>query len=67
MPPMYSDGMTPDPGDTLRVLAFLLCPAGVFAPAGDDDELAAVAELIASAKAEAARRWYEVHQDQQRN
>jgi hypothetical protein len=33
----------------------------VFAPTGDPDEVAAVAELIEPAKAEAVRRWHALH------
>jgi len=33
----------------------------VFAPTGDPDEIAAVAELIEPAKAEAVRRWHALH------
>jgi hypothetical protein len=58
---LYSSGFQPDPNNALDVLAFVLCPLGVFAPTGDDEELAAVAEMIGPAKAEAARRWHEAH------
>ena len=40
------------------MLAFVLTPPEAFAPAGDPDELEAVAELLDSAKAEAIKRWY---------
>lgn len=60
-------GLSPDPHDALAVLAFVLCPPGVFAPDGDEEEVEAVAELIAPAKAEAVRRWYEAHQESLRN
>jgi hypothetical protein len=59
MSSIYSSGFEPDPHDALDVLAFVLCPAQVFAPAGDDSEMQAVEELIAPAKAEAVKRWYE--------
>jgi hypothetical protein len=59
MSSVYSSGFEPDPHDALDVLAFVLCPVQVFAPAGDEDEMQAVAELIAPAKAEAVKRWYE--------
>ena len=36
-------------------------PPEVFAPTGDPDEIAAVAELIEPAKAEAVRRWHALH------
>jgi hypothetical protein len=55
---LYASGFTPDPGSALDVLAFVLCPPEVFAPTGDPDEIAAVAELIEPAKAEAVRRWH---------
>jgi hypothetical protein len=58
---LYQSSMTPDPRSALDVLAFVLCPIEAFAPAGDADELAAVAQLIAPAKAEAIRRWYAGH------
>jgi hypothetical protein len=67
MPAVYSSGLEPDPHSARDVLAFVLCPAEVFAPGGDPGELAAVAELIAPAKAEAVRRWYENHTAQLRN
>ncbi len=55
---VYSAAFEPDPSRALDVLAFVLCPVTAFAPTGTADELAAVAELIAPAKAEAARRWH---------
>jgi hypothetical protein len=64
---LYSSGIQPDPNNAVDVLAFVLCPIGVFAPTGDEDELAAVAEMIAPAKAEAARRWHEAHMASLRN
>ena len=59
MTSVYSSGFEPDPHDALDVLAFVLCPVQVFAPAGDASEMQAVAELIAPAKAEAVKRWYQ--------
>jgi hypothetical protein len=50
-------GFAPDPEDPLDVLAFILCPATAFAPAGDAAELAAVRELLRPIKDEAVRRW----------
>jgi hypothetical protein len=47
----------PDPEDPIDVLAFVLCPPAAFAPAGDEDELEAVAQVIRPMKAEAIRRW----------
>jgi hypothetical protein len=49
-------GFRPDPEDAASVLAFVLCPARVFAPHGDDAELAAVNELMLPVKTEAARQ-----------
>ncbi|ACY16150.1 hypothetical protein [Haliangium ochraceum] len=60
-------GLSPDPHDALSVLAFVFCPPGVFVPAGDLEELEAVAELMAPAKAEMVRRWYEAYQARLRN
>ena len=54
---VYSSALTPDPASALDVLAFVLTPPEAFAPTGDDEELAAVAELLGTAKAEAVRRW----------
>lgn len=64
---LYTSGLSPDPHDALDVLAFVFCPPGVFAPCGDADEMEAVAELLAPAKAEAVRRWYEAYQARLRN
>lgn len=55
---LYSSDFSPDPHDALDVLAFILCPVAAFAPGGDADELAAAAEMIGPAKAEAVRRWH---------
>lgn len=59
MPRTPSDdtGFAPDPESALDVLAFVFCPAAAFAPTGDDEERAAVAELMLPAKEEAIRRW----------
>ncbi|HTJ43471.1 MAG TPA: hypothetical protein VL463_15310 [Kofleriaceae bacterium] len=57
---VYSSAMTPNPASALDVLAFILTPAAAFAPTGDDEELAAVAELLGSAKEEAVRRWQDL-------
>lgn len=64
---VYSSGVVPDPYDPVNVLAFLLCPPGVFAPVADLGEMQAVAELMAPAKAEAVRRWHEAHLARLRN
>ena len=47
----------PNPEDAVDVLAFVLCPARAFAPAGDEEELDAVRELLAPMKLEAVKRW----------
>ena len=48
----------PDPTDPVDVLAFVLCPPQVFAPAtAREDELDAVREAMRPAKEEAVRRW----------
>ncbi len=60
MSAVYSSGFSPDPSSARDVLAFVLCPAEVFAPRGGADERAAVAEMIGPAKEEAVRRWQEV-------
>ena len=55
---LYASGFSPDPSSAKDVLAFVLCPPEVFAPSGDPEEVAAVAELIEPAKLEAVRRWH---------
>lgn len=57
---VYSSAFAPNPGSALDVLAFILTPAAAFAPTGDDEEVAAVAELLGNAKAEAVRRWQDL-------
>ena len=64
---VYSSAMSPNPASALDVLAFILTPAAAFAPTGDDEELAAVAELLGSAKAEAVRRWQDLRDDARMN
>ncbi len=64
---LYQSSMTPDPRSARDVLAFVLCPTEAFAPAGDEDELAAVEQLIQPAKIEAVRRWYVGHTATTRN
>ncbi|HVK74971.1 MAG TPA: hypothetical protein VM734_16695 [Kofleriaceae bacterium] len=54
---LFASGFSPDPRSAKDVLAFVLCPPEVFAPSGDPEEIAAVAELIEPAKVEAVRRW----------
>jgi hypothetical protein len=60
---VYSSAMSPNPASALDVLAFILTPVSAFAPTGDDEELAAVSELLGSAKAEAIRRWQDLRAD----
>lgn len=59
MSAIYSSGIEPDPRDARDVLAFVLCPIAVFAPAGSEEERAAIAEMLAPAKEEAIRKWME--------
>ena len=56
---VYSSGISPDPSSALDVLAFVLCPSGVFISdaEADAEELEAVAEIIGPVKEEAVRRW----------
>jgi hypothetical protein len=67
MSSVYSSGFAPDPSSAIDVLAFVLCPAEVFAPRGGADERAAVAEMIGPAKAEAVRRWQEARRASEAN
>ena len=64
---LYQSTLTPDPRSPRDVLAFVLCPLEAFAPSGDEDELAAVEELIQPAKIEAVRRWYQAWTGAARN
>lgn len=66
-PPVYSSGFEPDPKSALDVLAFVLCPATVFAPTGSESERAAIAEMLGPAKEEAIRRWQEAARIQSAN
>ncbi len=54
---MTRDSLSPNPESALDVLAFVLCPARAFAPAGDARELKAVREMMRPMKAEACRRF----------
>nr|HEX4319183.1 hypothetical protein [Kofleriaceae bacterium] len=54
---VFTSSYAPDPRKALDVLAFVLTPVEAFASVDDPDELAAVAELLGSAKAEAIARW----------
>jgi hypothetical protein len=56
---VYSSGISPDPYSARDVLAFVLCPSGVFVSDVDADELDAVDEIIGPVKEEAVRRWQE--------
>lgn len=56
---VYSSSFSPDPASARDVLAFVLAPAEAFT-SGSPDELAAVIELLDSAKAEAVRRWQDL-------
>ncbi|NJM91237.1 MAG: hypothetical protein HC863_03040 [Myxococcales bacterium] len=57
---LYASAYSPDPRSAVDVLAFVLTPAGAFATGGDEEELAAVTELLGEAKCEAIRRWYDL-------
>ena len=59
---VYSSAYSPDPESARDVLAFVLTPTAAFAPAGDPEELEAVAALLGSAKLEAVKRWYDLSQ-----
>ena len=52
---LFSSSYQPNPHSALDVLAFVLTPIGAFA--SDPDELAAVAEILNTAKTEAIERW----------
>jgi hypothetical protein len=64
---VYSSAYAPDPANARDVLAFVLTPIAAFAPGGDDAEMAAVAELLGSAKLEAVKRWYDLSSAAQRS
>ena len=64
---LYSSPFSPDPRNALDVLAFILTPAEAFADGGSADELAAVEELLDSAKTEAIKRWYSLRHPQLHN
>ncbi|MBI4510484.1 MAG: hypothetical protein HY698_12700 [Deltaproteobacteria bacterium] len=48
---------SPDPKNTVDVLAFVLCPATAFAPVRNQDELDAIRSIMLPVKTEAIRRW----------
>jgi hypothetical protein len=54
---VYSSGVSPDPSSARDVLAFVLCPSGVFVSDAEADEIEAVTEIIGPVKEEAIRRW----------
>lgn len=57
---LYASSYTPDPRSAVDVLAFILTPASAFAAGGDDEELAAVTELLGEAKTVAIQRWLDL-------
>ncbi len=57
MSTVYSTSFSPDPTDSLDVLAFVLCPASAFAHSQDPAEVEAVMEIIGPVKEEVLRRW----------
>lgn len=67
MSEVYSSGFLPDPQSATHVLAFVLCPLRAFAPDGDEEELAAVADLIGPIKEEAIQKWMEGVELRRRN
>ena len=67
MSEVYSSGFSPNPDSAVDVLAFVFCPLSAFAPAGDEEELAAVADLIGPVKEEAIQRWMEGDKARRRN
>ena len=67
MVPVYVSEIAPDPFNARDVLAFVFCPPSVFVPVTGAEELEAVAELMAPAKAEAVRRWYAAYMESLRN
>lgn len=62
---LYSTTWTPDPTRALDVLAFLLVPEVLFVAPGDDAAtVAAVHDVLHSAKREALLGWYASHLEQ---
>ncbi len=55
---VFTSHYQPDPKSALDVLAFVLTPIEAFAQPGDAEEMAAVAELLGSAKQEAVERFF---------
>jgi hypothetical protein len=64
---VFTSRYAPDPRRALDVLAFVLTPVSAFAAVDDPEELAAVAELLGSAKAEAIERWLSLHREAHRD
>lgn len=64
---LFSSSYQPDPRSARDVLAFVLTPANAFAQVDDPDELAAVIELLGSAKQEAIERWFSLRNETVRN
>ncbi len=64
---LYSSSYQPDPRSARDVLAFVLTPVEAFARVDDPDELAAVTELLGSAKQEAVERWFSLRSETIRN
>jgi hypothetical protein len=62
-----STAFAPDPESAVDVLAFVLCPAQVFAPAGGEEELAAVREAMLPVKTAAVKRWSKATSKKTRN
>jgi hypothetical protein len=60
---LYSSSYQPDPRSARDVLAFVLTPPDAFAHADDPDELAAVAELLGTAKQEAVDRYFSLRSE----
>ena len=55
---LYTSSYAPDPKSARDVLAFVLTPIEAFATADDPEEIAAVAEILGTAKQEAIERWF---------
>lgn len=64
---LYSSSYQPDPKSARDVLAFVLTPVAAFAHVDDPDELAAVTELLDTAKQEAIERWFSLRDPKVRN
>jgi hypothetical protein len=60
---VFTAPYAPDPKSARDVLAFVLTPVSAFAAVDDPEELAAVAELLGSAKEEAIERWMSLRRE----